>query len=537
MTKRRIGSLIAVIGAALALFGCTGSVGGWGGERGFIRARVSFPPGQVQSVFVTATRDGFSAGASMDGAGSSWSGGQLSVPPGSGYVVTAYAFSGFLPEDPVHNTTGLVYKGQVQNVDVSSNETAQPTIVLIPWPDAGPQPGINTPPHIVFGSHPGAILSTDTVELSAAAWDPDPETSLSFSWDDGAAGGTFSGRDGQTVSGQLPGSTVSVYYTPAGGFVGTVTIRLVVSDGTAAVYQTLTMDVQGGTGTIAPTLVFDSGPEVAITAITSQSLAPLGTTQISYQVTGGSGTYNVIWADDCAGHFGGYGAFLLSGNSDLAEWQAPEAPPQSPGRCNLKLNVVDGDGAYTWVPLVVWVDSSQDQPYGKVVFTTSDTVQAGYFNADPARADSLCQTAASRGGLPGTYKAFMSFATVNAKDRISEGPYHLPDGTPVASSKADLLDGSLLHALDLDESRNVIGGEEWQLEVWTGTGPDGTLYGSNLDLYQCSDWTTSSSEDAWTYSATGGSVGLTDAGWTFRETNSPWWYWCSDYKHVYCFQQ
>jgi len=538
MSIRRIGELIVVMAGALVLYGCTGSVGGGSAAaHGTIRTLVSFPPSDVVSVYLTASLNGtLAAQANMTGSGSSWSGGELDVPPGSGYEVTAYAFSGPLPEKPTSDTSTLIYKGQAEGVAVSSGETTPVTIVLIPWPNVGPQPGINTPPHIVFGSHPSSMRSTDTVELSAAAWDPDPGTLLSYAWDDGEAGGSFFGGSGQSLGEQVPGNTVSVNYRPAEGFVGTVTIRLVVSDGTATVYQTFTIEVESADGTIEPTLEFDSGPEVAITGITSQSLAPQGTALITYQVTGGSGNLVVSWTDDCLGQFSGYSSDPDRGESVTAMWQAPANPPQSPGQCDLTLNVWDSAGASTWVSLVVWVDNGQDLSLGKTVFTTSNMVQAGYFNGDPAQADSLCQAAASQGSLPGTYKAFMSFSTVNAKDRIPEGPYYLPDGTLVATSKANLLGGSLLHALDLDESRNLIEGDEPNLEVWTGTGADGTLYGNNLAIYQCGNWTISFN-DPNDFTAIAGNAALVDSGWTARVTGGPWWYWCGDYKHIYCFQQ
>jgi hypothetical protein len=534
MRIQRIGSVIAAVIASLALYGCTGSIGG-SASRGAIQARVSFPPSGVVSVYVAASRGGSTvAGTAMTGSGSNWTGGELNVPPASDYQVTAYAFSGALPQDPVTDTTGLVYRGQAVNVAVTSGQTTPVTIVLIPWPDSGPQPGVNTPPHIVFGAHPDAILNTDTVALSATAWDPDPGTSLSFTWDDGGAGGAFSGGDGQSLGGVAPGNTVSVDYTPASGFVGQVTIRLVVSDGAATVYQTFAMSVSTGNGTISPTLLFDSGPEVAITRITSQSLAPSGTSQITYQVTAGDEMYTAGWADDCGGGFGAYSATPSAGASATVTWNAPDVAPAPHGQCNLTLEVRDGAGAYTWVSLVVWVDAGQDLPFGKTVFATSDKVDGGYFNGDPTRADALCQTAATRGGLPGSYHAFVSFTTVDARDRITEGPYSLPDGTRVADSKADLLDATIQHAINLDESRNAI--SSFGEEAWTGSSPDGTLYAGQPygPSNDCNNWTTSSS-DFMSFDAVAGGVGATDASWVTQYPGA--WYWCSDMKRVYCFQQ
>ena len=47
----------------------------------------------------------------------------------------------------------------------------------------------------------------------------------------------------------------------------------------------------------------------------------------------------------------------------------------------------------------------------------------------------------------------------------SNGPYRTPAGALVANSKADLLDGSLLHAIDATEFGSI----DPLREVWTGT--------------------------------------------------------------------
>jgi hypothetical protein len=528
VSKHRFGHLLAAF-AFLAAAACSGQIGG-GSATGFVKASLAMPPSAVTSIRVTVTGngiEGFLYGDMTDLGGGDWVGTVPNVPPGGGYLVTAYAYDGPVPSDPINDSTNLIYKGAAAGVSVTAGLTAPVFIVLIPYPNGGGGPGINTPPHIVFGGYPTSILSTDTVELSAAAWDPDAGTVLSYTWDDGAAGGAFSG--GNPVFGQLPGNTVTIGYTPAASFSGIVTIRLTVSDGQAMVSKTISFGVVLGTGAVDPTLVFDTGPEIAILEVSSQELTAGGTAQISYETygTGYGGLLHLSWADSCSGGFSGYETaappWPVGGQ---ATYITPLVAPASPGECDLTLTVTDSEGASTWSRVVVWVSppGAQDQT-GKVVFVTSAPVDGSYFNGDPATADALCQQAANSGTVPaGTYTAFVSFQNVNAKDRIPTGPYYLTDGTLVAASLDDLLGGTLLHAIDLDEH-----GELVVSDVWTGTLPDGTYDpGHN----QCMNWTSNLSADR----GSAGNTQSTDAFWVRTPTSEFGGYWCSDPKPVYCFQ-
>ena len=112
---------------------------------------------------------------------------------------------------------------------------------------------------------------------------------------------------------------------------------------------------------------------------------------------------------------------------------------------------------------------------------------------------------------------------VDAKDRIGPhfGPYVRPDGTVVANTFLDLLDGSLDDAIEMDETGASVGADL----VWTGTlatglgaGPDST----------CADWT----------DGTDGVLGLTGSTGQFDNL------WTelailpcgSNPAHLYCFQ-
>jgi hypothetical protein len=529
MTKHRFGHLVAAV-AFLAAAACSGQVGG-GSATGFVKASLALPPSAVTAIRVTVTGNGiagFLYGDMTDLGGGNWVGTVPNVPPGGGYLVTAYAYDGPVPSDPINDSTNLIYKGAAADVSITAGLTTPVFIVLIPYPNGGGGPGVNTPPHIVFGGYPTSILSTDSVELSAAAWDPDEGTVLSYEWDDGGAGGAFSGNN--PIFDQVPGNTVTIDYTPAASFSGIVTIRLTVSDGEAEVSKTISFGVVLGTGAVDPTLVFDSGPEIAILAVSSQELTAGSIAQISYEAHGddNGGSLNLNWTDSCSGGFSGYQTSAPpSPFSDQAIYITPAAAPASPGECDLTLTVTDSAGASTWSRVVVWVSppGTQDQT-GKVVFVTSAKVDGAYFNGNPATADALCQQAADAGTVPaGTYTAFVSFQGVNAKDRIPAiGPYYLPDGTPVAAFLSDMLGGTILHAIDRDEHGALVFSED----VWTGTLPNGTFDpGQN----QCMNWTSNQSADR----GSAGSTQATDSSWV-RQPSSGQGYWCSDLKPIYCFQ-
>jgi hypothetical protein len=170
----------------------------------------------------------------------------------------------------------------------------------------------------------------------------------------------------------------------------------------------------------------------------------------------------------------------------------------------------------------------------KTVFTTSASFTGNLGGLDGA--DSLCQQAAdtTTAIVPeGEYVAFLSTSAseVHARDRLSPnyGGYVLPDGTTmIAASKADLLDGEILHSIDQDEFGDSIGGV-W---VWTGSGNDGRI---TSVVRTCDDW----ESDVWPPPPYGarGHTGL--LGWPFPLTKWAGGYYtnCDPPSHLYCFQQ
>ncbi len=134
--------------------------------------------------------------------------------------------------------------------------------------------------------------------------------------------------------------------------------------------------------------------------------------------------------------------------------------------------------------------------------------------------DVICQQRANSASLGGTWRAWLSNNTVNAKDRITDGVYIRMDNKPVATSLGNLTNGRLLNPLMLNELGESTSGQPQ--DVWTGTSSDGTL--ENLET--CGDWDVSSASGR-----TGLSFMVTGA-WT-AATHRP----CTLTARLYCFEQ
>lgn len=137
-------------------------------------------------------------------------------------------------------------------------------------------------------------------------------------------------------------------------------------------------------------------------------------------------------------------------------------------------------------------------------------------------ADAKCQTSAEVASLGGTWKAWLSTSTVNAKDRIPDAEYRLVDNTTViANNKADLTDGNIDNPISLNEY-----GVSYLTNVWTGTRPSGLVMQNSL----CSDWTGSSSNIS---QGVAGRTSLASGAWTNDIVD-----WCNSSSFgLYCFEE
>ncbi len=511
--------------------------------RGILQASIAAPPTDVQAVLVTVSGGDIAGSMRMTlspNEGGHWSGRLLDVPPGTGLTVTAYAYAGStVPEDPEADTTGLLYRGARTNVTVTAGLVTDVQVPVLPWPDGGGGFGVNTPPHLTRVGHPTSVASDASATVTATAVDPDAGATLTYTWSDDL-GGLFTGGDEfqpNRFSNQEPGATVSATWTPPAGFVGTATIQVTVSDGAAS--ATTTFPIRVGSG-IDVGLVFDVLPSIELLGASSQDLAPGGSATIAWRLVYPDGAgpdaptelkVATAWTDSCLGAFS---------PAESNQWISPfeptsvqavsyTAPADVPelASCTLTLTITDPAGAQAFSQLRVWVSPAATPPVsGMVLFVTSARFPGGFFSGNAWVADAICQEAAAGGLVPaGTYHAIMSFPGLDARDRIVDAAYVRQDGVPVAASKADLLDGSLLAAIDLDES-----GQPSATEVWTGSLADGTL---DTNLTQCSGWSSSLSSD---HQGTAGESSATDGRWLRSDLSFLSPYWCSDEKPIYCAQ-
>lgn len=108
-----------------------------------------------------------------------------------------------------------------------------------------------------------------------------------------------------------------------------------------------------------------------------------------------------------------------------------------------------------------------------------------------AGADNICQTlAAAVGAGSRTWAAYLSTSTVNARDRIGQGPWYNAAGAKIADSVADLHSDkvNITKATGLDETGKQIlgrGDTPNEHDILTGSNLDGTVNGSN----HCVNWT------------------------------------------------
>jgi hypothetical protein len=136
--------------------------------------------------------------------------------------------------------------------------------------------------------------------------------------------------------------------------------------------------------------------------------------------------------------------------------------------------------------------------------------QVGYSTtaADPAfgglsAGDAICQADAVAAGLKGTWKAWLSTSTVDAKDRLLDnGPWY-NKSTKIADDKADLIDGTLDSGMGEDLAGNGYIGK-----VMTGTSDLGVKTASN-----CINWTYNSGAVRGDPTLTRGQAGGT-TGWS-----------------------
>jgi hypothetical protein len=137
--------------------------------------------------------------------------------------------------------------------------------------------------------------------------------------------------------------------------------------------------------------------------------------------------------------------------------------------------------------------------------------------------DSICQSTADSRTFGGTWKAWLSSAFDTPANRFAQSnvPYRLLDGTTIANNWTDLTNGSLLHAIDIDETSLQLMAT---VEVWTGTVRNGRAEGDH-----CNTWSSGLSTDQ-------GAVGLSSSI-DFRWTSAYVLTCDTPMLRLYCFEQ
>jgi hypothetical protein len=153
------------------------------------------------------------------------------------------------------------------------------------------------------------------------------------------------------------------------------------------------------------------------------------------------------------------------------------------------------------------------------VFVSSTAVTGDLLGL--AGGDAACNELAKAAALGGSWIAWLSNSGgPHAVDRLtSVGPWRLVTGEVVATTKAGLTAGSLMHAIDRDEKGVALAAAS---RVWTGTGPDGR-YATN----DCSKWTGAGNNDG-----RHGETSSTTSTWTSAGVDS-----CNNLRHLYCFEK
>ncbi len=114
-------------------------------------------------------------------------------------------------------------------------------------------------------------------------------------------------------------------------------------------------------------------------------------------------------------------------------------------------------------------------------------------------ADAHCQALAEAAGSEGrTWRAYLSTDTINARDRIGDGPWHNAAGVLIAENVDDLHsdNANIDKETAIDENGNLVNGtgdSPNRHDILTGTRIDGTAFADGED-HTCSNWTSSSSD-------------------------------------------
>lgn len=188
--------------------------------------------------------------------------------------------------------------------------------------------------------------------------------------------------------------------------------------------------------------------------------------------------------------------------------------------------LLDGDG--NCVPTPVETDNDTKNVFVTSIDYTgalvSEAAALGFSGGTGLEAgDFICNDHAQSAGLLGSYVAWLSDFTTDAKDRLTagSGPFVKLNGDLVAIDIGDLVDGDIANPIDVDET----GAAKSGTRVWTATTNNGT--GLESPSGYCGGWER-------TYAR--GLVGLAssaDGRWTDAGAYPD----CDGRSALYCFRE
>lgn len=163
------------------------------------------------------------------------------------------------------------------------------------------------------------------------------------------------------------------------------------------------------------------------------------------------------------------------------------------------------------------------------VFISSKTVKG---DVTISGADALCASSGVNGGMGNNFKAWISSPTSNPTNRFNTfaGAYRLSNGTLIANSWADLIDGSIQNHIKINEFGETLG---FNL-VWTGTSSNGTTYPGISANKNCNGWTTTTGRGTIGVMSTDDNNLLTNGQWSLSPYGE---YPCIQEYRLYCFEQ
>ena len=150
-----------------------------------------------------------------------------------------------------------------------------------------------------------------------------------------------------------------------------------------------------------------------------------------------------------------------------------------------------------------------------------------------AGGDGICNDRAADAGLPGVYKAWLATSDADAPTNSfaqATGPYLRTDGVLVALDYADLVSGTIINPIDIDEFGVSPGSAG---SVWTNVNPvGGFVSNTDLDSASCQGWNSDGGGFTGKFGGRiffGGAWSDADAG----GPNAP----CGEDLRLYCFGQ